>query len=123
MGAPPKAQPLDAFNAAFLERAQKAPAGAARTRLLLAAAEVRALLDPSQKAAAASLIAASVDVASLPLPLACEVHGALAKKFGAAEQASAFKAKALERFPYAQYFGGAVPAKDAAEAPSATPAA
>ena len=121
IGAPAKGESLEAFNKAFLLKAQQQQPASAKASALLAAAEMQVLLDPSSKAAAAALLSGGVDVGSLPLPLTCEVHAALSKKLGAADLATQFKEKALKVFPFAQYFGGFVPEKDRPE-PEKAPA-
>ena len=50
-----------------------------------------------------------VDVSSMSLTLAKETHTLLAKVFKDESAASAFKAKALQRFPVCGHFGGTTP--------------
>ena len=66
------------------------------------------LVEPAKKADALSLIA-GVDVSSMSLTLAKETHTLLAKVFKDESAASAFKAKALQRFPVCGHFGGTAP--------------
>jgi len=72
---------------------------------VLAVAEMRFLISPSERAAALQL-ASSIDIATLSLPLAVKAHGLLANTFADAGAAKVFAQKALTRFPLAIYFTG-----------------
>ena len=97
----PKGKSLAALNAAY----GASSSGAAAT---VAVAEMQLLVEPAKKADALSLIA-GVDVSSMSLTLAKETHTLLAKVFKDESAASAFKAKALQRFPVCGHFGGTTP--------------
>ena len=101
IGAPP-GQSLASLNEAYLQRVQSTSSSAAG---VLAAAEVRVLLDSSQRAAALKLVSA-IDVQTLPLPLAIAIHKSMTTTFADADAAKAFAQRALARFPLATYFTG-----------------
>jgi len=96
IGAPP-GESLAALNKAFLLKAAGAPAA------VLAAAKLQLAIDPGQKDAAKALVVA-LDPTMLSLPLAVQTHQMLASTFGDAAAATAFKGKAVARFPLSDYF-------------------
>jgi len=98
---------LSAYVDAYLQRTQGA-APSVRAAAVLAAAEMRLLIEPSERDEALKLVC-GLEVTGMSLPIAMETHALLASAFKDEAAAAAFKARAVLAFPVCTYFGGKAP--------------